>query len=99
MKKIIVLAFALFTGVLFVQAQENGMPAGSPGYYFNEFQRLHIDKPDSALYVLKQLAAHPYGSSTLQDLLHNSLAQGFLKESETYLDQLKDSVSRTFKKK
>jgi thiol-disulfide isomerase/thioredoxin len=62
------------------------LPTEGPGFYFNSFQNYRTKNIDSALYYIRLLASDKKYLPTLEDLLHNSFAQSFMKRAESDFD-------------
>ncbi|WP_165760182.1 TlpA family protein disulfide reductase [Niastella populi] len=81
MKKLYVL-LTLSLSFSFAGFAQNG-PTEGPGYYFNGFQHYRTKNVDSALYFIRLLASDKKYLPTLEDLLHNSFAQSFIKRTDS----------------
>lgn len=94
MKRSFTLVALLFPTFFFsAKAQLEGLPTEGPGFYFNGFQKYKDDNVDSAMYFVRKLAGTKDYESLLEDLIHNSFAQSFLKSIEKQIPQ-SDTVHR-----
>lgn len=94
MKRSFTLVALLFPAFFFsAKAQLQGLPTEGPGFYFNNFQHYRDNNADSAMYFIRKLAGNNDYQSTLEDLIHNSFAQTFLKTLEKQIPE-SDSVHR-----
>ncbi len=81
MKKLYILLTLLLPFTCAVIAQT--LPTEGPGFYFNSFQNYKTRDIDSALYFIRLLASDKKYLPTLENLLHNSFAQSFMKRADS----------------
>jgi hypothetical protein len=94
MKKLYTLIALLVSFIVFTATAQNNLPKEGPGFYFNNFQHYKDKNVDSALYYARLLAANENYLPTLEDLLHDSYAQAFLKRLP---EQFNDDQKEAFK--
>src|SRR6478735_7877999 len=88
MKRSFTLVALLFPAFFFnAKAQLQDLPTEGPGFYFNSFQNYKDHNVDSALYFIRKLAGNKDYQSTLEELIHNSFAQTFLKSIEKQIPE------------
>lgn len=88
MKRSFILVALLFPAFFFnAKAQLQDLPTEGPGFYFNSFQNYKDHNVDSALYFIRKLAGNKDYQSTLEELIHNSFAQTFLKSIEKQIPE------------
>jgi thiol-disulfide isomerase/thioredoxin len=81
MRKYILTALLFIAFISTIYSQDN-RPKEGPAFYFNNFQHYSNTNIDSAFYFIQKIATYPNSNNMLQDLLHNSFAQSFIKWPE-----------------
>jgi thiol-disulfide isomerase/thioredoxin len=87
MKQSILISLCLLLVYFSINAQVKKAPEESPFAYFNGFQ--NSTNVDSSLYFARKLAADPRYAILLQELMHNSFAQTFIKPTQPVINPVK----------